>query len=108
MTQVELSTKPLLTIDEVQHIQQQRIVSVFAHVFRLAYAAMVDTPLVHEEKMSNCHGCAIQHPSQRQHSCLMMDGEDVWMYYCNVLCSLLTTTNVTSVIFFDNSTASLF
>ena len=25
--------------------------------------------------MSNCHGCAIQHPS------LMMDGEDIWMYY---------------------------
>ena len=27
-------------------------------VFRLAYAATVDA-LVHEEKMSNCHGCAI-------------------------------------------------
>ena len=24
---------------------------------------------------------AIQHPSQRQHSCLMMDGENAWMYY---------------------------
>ena len=43
---------------------------------------MVKT-LVHEEKMSNCHGCAIQHPRQRQHSCLVMDGEDVWMYYCD-------------------------
>ena len=41
---------------------------------------MVDS-LVHKEKMPNCHGCAIQHPSHRQHSCLMMDGEDAWMYY---------------------------
>ena len=31
--------------------------------------------------MSKCRGCAFQHPSQRQHSCLMMDVEDVWMYY---------------------------
>ena len=80
MAHVELSTKPFLTIDEVQHIQRQQIVSLIAHVFRLAYAAMVDS-LVHEKKMRNCHGCAIQHPSQRPHSCLMMDGEDAWMYY---------------------------
>ena len=80
MTHVELSTKPFLTIDEVQHIQRQQIVSLIAHVLRLAYAATADS-LVHEEKMRNCHGCAIQRPSQRQHSCLMMDGEDAWMYY---------------------------
>ena len=41
---------------------------------------MVDS-LVHEEKLRNCHGCAIQHPRHGQHSCLMMDGEDAWMYY---------------------------
>ena len=80
MAHVELSTNPFLTMDEVQHIQRQQIVSLIAHLFRLAYAAMVDS-LVHEEKKSNCHGCAIQHPSQRHHSCLMMDGEDAWMYY---------------------------
>ena len=64
----------------MQHNQRQRIVSIIAHVFRLTYATMVDT-LVHEEKMGKCHGWAIQHPSQRQHSCLLMDGEDVWMHY---------------------------
>ena len=80
MALVELSTNPFLTMDEVQHIQRQQMVSLIAQVCRLPYAAMVDS-LVHEEKMSNCHGCAIQHPSQRHHSCLMMDGEDAWMYY---------------------------
>ena len=80
MAHVELSTKPFLTMDEVQHIQRQQRVSLIAHVFRLAYVAMIDT-LVHEEKISNCYACAIQHPSQKQYSCLMMDGEDAWMYY---------------------------
>ena len=41
---------------------------------------MFDT-LIQEEKLNRCHGCAIQHPSQRQHSCLMMDSEDAWFYY---------------------------
>ena len=80
MAQVELSTKSSLTIDEVQHIQRQRMISLIAHVLRPAYAAMVDTQ-VHEEKMSNCHGCVIEHACQRQHSCLMMDDEYAWMYY---------------------------
>ena len=31
--------------------------------------------------VNRCHGCAIQHPSQNQHSCLMMDNDDAWMYY---------------------------
>ena len=36
------------------------------------YAAFFDK-LVQEEKVSRCRGCTIQHPSQRQHSCLMLD-----------------------------------
>ena len=41
---------------------------------------MVDE-LIQEEKLKRYHGCAIQHPSQRQHWCLMMDEEDSWLYY---------------------------
>ena len=36
---------------------------------------------VKEEKSNRCHGCTIQHPSQRQHTCLMFDSEDAWFYY---------------------------
>lgn len=32
--------------------------------------------------MNRCNGCAINYPSQRQHSFLMMDSEDVW-FYCH-------------------------
>ena len=70
----------LLTIDEVEQVQRQRIASLIGHIFQLTYANMVDE-LIQEEKLNRCHGCAIQHPSQRQHSCLMIDKEDSWLYY---------------------------
>ena len=63
---MELSTKPVLTMDEVQHIQPEQIV--LSHMC----SVMVDT-LAHEKKTSNCHGCPIQHPSQRQHSFVPYD-----------------------------------
>ena len=31
--------------------------------------------------LNRCHRCAIQQPSQNQHSCLMMDNDEAWMYY---------------------------
>ena len=37
--------------------------------------------MIQEEKINRCNGCAIHHPSQRQHSCLMMDSEDGWFYF---------------------------
>ena len=77
--QVEETSGPLLTVDEVEKIQRQKIASLIGHVFQLTYAAMFDT-LIQEEKLNRCNGCAIQHPSQRKHSCLMMDNEEVWMY----------------------------
>ena len=78
--QVESSATPLLTVDEVEKVQRQRVASLIGHVFQLTYAATVDK-LIQEEKLNRCHGCAIQHPSQNQHSCLMMDNDDAWMYY---------------------------
>ena len=70
----------LLTIDEVEQVQRQSIAGLIGHIFQLTYANMVDE-LIQEEKLNRCHGCAIQHPSQRQHSCVMMDKEDSWLYY---------------------------
>ena len=78
--QVESSATPLLTIDEVEKVQRQRIASFIGHVFQPNCAAMVDK-IIQQQKLNHCHGCAIQHPSQNQHSCLMMDNDDAWMYY---------------------------
>ena len=39
--QVESSPTPLLTIDEVEKVQRQRIASFIGHLFQLTYAAMI-------------------------------------------------------------------
>ena len=78
--QVEYTSKPTLTVDEVEQIQRKKVATIIGHVFQLTYAAFFDK-LVQEEKVNRCHGCTIQHPSQRQHSCLMFDTEDAWFYY---------------------------
>ena len=88
-TQVESSATPLLKIDEVEKIQRQRIASFIGHVIQLTYAAMVDK-LIQQEKLNHCHGCAIQHPRQNQHSCLMMENDDAWMYYHDEVVEILT------------------
>ena len=47
--QVESSATLLLTLDEVEKIQRQKIASRIVHVFQLTYAALFDT-LIQEEK----------------------------------------------------------
>ena len=79
--QIESSSTPLSTIDEVDKVQRQRIttfISHQSHVFQLTYAALIDK-LIQQEKLNRFHGGAIQHPSQKQHSCLMMDNDDARM-----------------------------
>ena len=76
--QVESTSKPMLTVDEVEQIQRKKVSTIIGHVFQLTYSAFF------EEKVNQCQGCAIQHPSQRQHSCLMLDIEDAWFYYHDV------------------------
>ena len=87
--QIESSFTPLSTIDEVDKVQRQRIASFIGDVFQLTYAALIDK-LIQQEKLNRCHGCAIQHPSQNQHSCLMMDNDDAWIYYHDEVMEQLT------------------
>ena len=81
--QVESTSKLMLTVDEVEKIQHKKVATIIGHVFQLTYAAFFDK-LVREERVNRCHGFTIQHPSQRQHSCLMLDIEDAWFYYHDV------------------------
>ena len=55
--QGELSATPLLTIDEVEKVQQQRIASFISYVFQLTYADMVDK-LIQQEKLNHCYSSA--------------------------------------------------
>ena len=50
--QVESSATPLLTIDEVEKVQRQRIASFIGQVlYQLTYAALIDK-LIRQEKLS--------------------------------------------------------
>ena len=77
---VNLSATPQLAVDEVEQVEQERIAGLIGRIFQLTYDNTVDE-LIQEEKLNGCHGCAIQHPSQRQNSRLMMDKKDSWLYY---------------------------
>ena len=79
--------------------QQQKFVSLFARVLQLTYAAMLDG-LIQEEKLNGCHGCVIQHPSQREHFCLMMDSEEAWLFYHNEAREKIDVNSVCSLIGF--------
>ena len=48
--QVELSATPLLTIEEVEKVQRQRIASFIGLVFQLTYAALIDKLIQKKEQ----------------------------------------------------------
>ena len=50
--QVEMGATPLLTIDKVEKVQQQRKASFISYVFQLTYADMVDK-LIQQEKLNH-------------------------------------------------------
>ncbi len=77
---MESSATTLLTVDEVEQIQCKKLATIIGHVFQLTYAAFFED-LVNQEKVNGFHGCTIHHPSQREHSCLMMDSEKGGFYY---------------------------
>ena len=56
--QVESSTTPFLTVDEVEQVHRQRVVSLIGHVFQLTYAAMLDA-LIQDEKVNHCNGYGV-------------------------------------------------
>ena len=67
-------------VDECEKVTVQRAVAVVGHVFQLVFAAVCDE-LIQQETLGRCIGCAVNHPSQREHSCLMMDDEEAWFRY---------------------------
>lgn len=79
MFRVVSTGKHRLTVDEfeVEKVQCKQVVTFIGHVFHLTYAAFCEDP-VNQEKVNQCNGCAVHHPSERQH---MMESEEAWNYY---------------------------
>ena len=55
LKKVESSATPLLTIDEVEKVQRQKIASFIGHVFQLTNAVLIDK-LIQQEKVNHCNG----------------------------------------------------
>ena len=39
--QVESTSKPMLTVDEVEQIQRKKVATIIGHVFQLTYASLI-------------------------------------------------------------------
>ena len=67
-------------VDECERVTVQRTVALVGQGFQLAFAAVCDE-LIQQETLRSCTGCAVNQPSQRQHSCMMMDHGEAWFRY---------------------------
>ena len=62
-------------VDECEKVTVQRAVTVVGQVFQLAFAAVCDE-LILQELLRRCFGCTVNHPSEMEHSCLMVDDDE--------------------------------
>ena len=67
----------LCPVDELDQVSAQLAAFLVEHVFQLTFAALCNE-IIQQEKVSCCNGCAFDHPSQTEHSCLMIDEEEAW------------------------------
>jgi len=58
--QVESTSKPTLTVDEVEQIHRKKVATIIGHVLQLTYDAFFDK-LVQEQKVNRCYGGTMQH-----------------------------------------------
>ena len=63
-------------IDEVSKTEYQKQFSLLEAIFANAVASEIN-----QLCQEYCCGCKIDHPSQRQHDCLMMDEDERWEMY---------------------------
>ena len=83
-------------IYELENVENKRGAVLVGHVFQLAFADVCDE-LIQQEKCEHCRGCAINHPSRRQHSCLMIDNEEAWFRYFDQVVDKVDLSRIRSI-----------
>ena len=81
---VESNASPLLTIDEVEKVQRQRIASFIGYVFQLTYAAMVDK-LIQQEVVEQIDLNSMLNPTESICSALGFKLGKSWEAYVTEL-----------------------
>ena len=68
-----------------QSLIQEKLLKCYAEEIACAISVLV---------VENCNGCIIDHPSQRQHPCLMMENEERLSMYFDIACSRVSEASV--------------
>ena len=64
-----------LRVDEVDQTEHGFLLEVIKQIIHLSYVSCCEEAIY---KVFHCEGCAIQHPSQKEHQCCMMNEEQAW------------------------------
>ena len=68
-----------------QSLIQEKLLKCYAEEIACAISVLV---------VESCNGCIIDHPSQRQHPCLMMENEERLLMYLDIVCSRVSEASV--------------
>ena len=68
-----------------QSLIQEKLLKCYAEEIACAISVLV---------VENCNGCIIDHPSQRQHPCLMMENDEKLLLYFDIAFSRVSEANV--------------
>ncbi len=68
-----------------QSLIQEKLIKCYAEEIGSAISVLV---------VENCNGCIIDHPSQRQHPCLMMENDEKLLLYFDIACSRISEGTV--------------
>ena len=71
-------------MDKISAVEYQKLFSLIEVIY--THAVFTEIERLCEE---NCCGCKIDHPSQRQHDCLMLTEEEKWELYHKKAVALL-------------------
>ena len=68
-----------------QSLIQEKLLKCYAEEIACAISVLV---------VENCNGCIIDHPSQRQHPCLMMENDEKLLLYFDIAFSRVSEASV--------------
>ena len=83
-----------LRADEVDQAERGFLLEVISNIVHLAYVSCCEEAIL---KVFHCEGCAIQHPSQKEHQCLMEE-EEAWNLYYDEAIQIVESKQVWNLI----------
>ena len=77
-------------VDEVDQTERGYLLELISHILHLSYVSCCEEAIF---KTIHCEGCATQHPSQKEHQCLMEE-EEAWNLYYDEAIQMVDSNRV--------------